>query len=260
MMPDPLEALRLPVVPVEPRPEFAAACCGASRASAEPTGPQRATVRYFVDDLDAAVAFYCGCWASRRNCAPRRPSPCSTAAICACCSASPGGATPCPTAALPAPGGWNRISLRVPDLPATVEELRSQGARFRTGIITGVGVRQSCSTTRPATSSSCSSRPPDTTSEPAGRLTSRRPSPDTKGAPDEHRQRPVHRQRRRRRDRVLPGPPGLRGSMLPTRRSPCSPRRPAAAAQPSPGDHRRRRPHARRDYPGPGGWNRIGSR
>ena len=43
---------------------------------------------------------------------------------------------------VPAPGGWNRIALRVSDLSATVAELSSKGARFRTGITTGVTVRQ----------------------------------------------------------------------------------------------------------------------
>ena len=42
----------------------------------------------------------------------------------------------------PGPGGWNRIALQVEDLPAAVEELRGQGARFRNDIVTGVGVRQ----------------------------------------------------------------------------------------------------------------------
>jgi catechol 2,3-dioxygenase-like lactoylglutathione lyase family enzyme len=43
---------------------------------------------------------------------------------------------------LPEPGGWNRFQLEVTDLAATVEELRTQGARFRSEIITGVGGKQ----------------------------------------------------------------------------------------------------------------------
>jgi hypothetical protein len=57
MMPDPLEALRLPVIPVEPRPVFAASLL--RRLSGEQVPARGATVRYFVADLDAAVAFYC---------------------------------------------------------------------------------------------------------------------------------------------------------------------------------------------------------
>lgn len=47
-----------------------------------------------------------------------------------------------PDGTLPQPGGWNRFQLEGTDLGATVEELRTQGARFRSGIITGVGGKQ----------------------------------------------------------------------------------------------------------------------
>jgi len=40
------------------------------------------------------------------------------------------------------PGGWNRFSVEVKDLAATVAELRRAGARFRNDIVTGVGGRQ----------------------------------------------------------------------------------------------------------------------
>jgi len=47
-----------------------------------------------------------------------------------------------PDGTLPEPGGWNRIALEVSDLTATVEALRDKGIRLRTGILTGVTVRQ----------------------------------------------------------------------------------------------------------------------
>jgi catechol 2,3-dioxygenase-like lactoylglutathione lyase family enzyme len=47
-----------------------------------------------------------------------------------------------PDGTLPEPGGWNRISLRVTDLAATVGRLRGEGVRFRNDIVTGVAVRQ----------------------------------------------------------------------------------------------------------------------
>jgi catechol 2,3-dioxygenase-like lactoylglutathione lyase family enzyme len=43
---------------------------------------------------------------------------------------------------LPEPGGWNRISLHVPELDTTVSVLRQGGVRFRNEISVGVGVRQ----------------------------------------------------------------------------------------------------------------------
>ena len=40
------------------------------------------------------------------------------------------------------PGGWNRIVLRVKDLPALVESLGKGGVRFRNTVETGPGGRQ----------------------------------------------------------------------------------------------------------------------
>ncbi|HUH83382.1 MAG TPA: VOC family protein [Stellaceae bacterium] len=40
------------------------------------------------------------------------------------------------------PGGWNRFAIEVADLDATVASLRKSGARFRNGIVTGVGEKQ----------------------------------------------------------------------------------------------------------------------
>jgi catechol 2,3-dioxygenase-like lactoylglutathione lyase family enzyme len=42
----------------------------------------------------------------------------------------------------PEPGGWNRFTLEVDDLVATVDTLRSAGAVFRNDIVDGVGGRQ----------------------------------------------------------------------------------------------------------------------
>ena len=42
----------------------------------------------------------------------------------------------------PEPGGWNRIQLHVPDLDTTVEKLRSAGAHFRNDIVIGNGGKQ----------------------------------------------------------------------------------------------------------------------
>jgi catechol 2,3-dioxygenase-like lactoylglutathione lyase family enzyme len=145
MMPDPLDALRLPVVPVEPRPQFTAALLRRIQGQNGPAVGAGATVRYFVTDLDAAVAFY------RDNLdfeEELRPSPefamlyrgdlrllLSVPGGGGAGQAPPGGPPP-------EPGGWNRIALRVPDLAAAVGELRRAGASFRSTAPTGVSVRQ----------------------------------------------------------------------------------------------------------------------
>src|SRR4051812_44096861 len=58
-MHDPLDALRLPIVPIEPRPEFAARLLRRMQSTTLSEARPTATVRYFVDDLDRAVEFYC---------------------------------------------------------------------------------------------------------------------------------------------------------------------------------------------------------
>src|SRR6478672_7896463 len=55
---DPLDALRLPIVPVEPRPEFAEALLRRMQAVDQAERRTTPTIRYFVQDIDAAVEFY----------------------------------------------------------------------------------------------------------------------------------------------------------------------------------------------------------
>jgi len=103
------------------------------------------SVRYIVDDVDAAIEFY------RRLGfeVDMHPAPAfamlSRGALRLLLSApggGPGGGQAMPDGTAPEPGGWNRFQLEVPDLDATVETLRAQGARFRNEILDGVGGRQ----------------------------------------------------------------------------------------------------------------------
>jgi catechol 2,3-dioxygenase-like lactoylglutathione lyase family enzyme len=145
MIPDPLDALRLPVVPVEPRPEFAAALLRRIEGAAELPAGRPATVRYFVTDLDTAVDFYQDLLGFEEE---LRPSPAfamlyrGDLRLLLSVPGHAGGGGVLPDGSVPAPGGWNRIALRVPDLDAMVAELTRKGARFRTSITTGVSVRQ----------------------------------------------------------------------------------------------------------------------
>jgi glyoxylase I family protein len=52
------------------------------------------------------------------------------------------GSRPMPDGRVQEPGGWNRVVLRVADLPARVEALKKAGVRFRNEIETGPGGRQ----------------------------------------------------------------------------------------------------------------------
>ena len=52
------------------------------------------------------------------------------------------GSRPMPNGQLQEPGGWNRVVLKVADLPAFVVELQKAGLRFRNEMETGPGGRQ----------------------------------------------------------------------------------------------------------------------
>jgi catechol 2,3-dioxygenase-like lactoylglutathione lyase family enzyme len=149
---DPLEALRLPVVPIEPRAEFASALLRRIRGAPAPDVPEAgapekpaaerhaATVRYFVDDMERAVTFYCRSLGFEEE---LRPSPAfamlyrGDLRLLLSLPAEPHALADGP---LPAPGGFNRMSLRVRDLASTVSELRRQGATFATPITAGPAV------------------------------------------------------------------------------------------------------------------------
>jgi len=140
---DPLEDLRLPIVPIEPRPEFAKALLRRiSQGEEEPRVAGAPTVRYFVTDLDAAVDFYCGALGFEVE---LRPSPVFAMLYrgeLRLLLTVPGEPHAMPDGTWPAPGGWNRISLRVADLRGSVAALRARGVRLRTKIVTGPAVEQ----------------------------------------------------------------------------------------------------------------------
>lgn len=52
------------------------------------------------------------------------------------------GSRPMPDGQRQQPGGWNRIVLRVADLPACIEQLKRAGLQFRNEIEAGPGGRQ----------------------------------------------------------------------------------------------------------------------
>ncbi|MFI6563824.1 VOC family protein [Streptomyces sp. NPDC050534] len=105
-----------------------------------------ATVRYIVDDVDAAIAFYCGQLGFREV---MHPAPAFAMIVrddlrlaLSSPGGGPGGGQAMPDGTLPRPGGWNRISLQVADLDADVRRLKQAGVPFRNEPITGVGGRQ----------------------------------------------------------------------------------------------------------------------
>lgn len=104
------------------------------------------SVRYIVDDVDAAIEFYAELLGFDVD---MHPAPAfamlsrgELRLLLSAAGGGPGGGAAMPDGSAPAPGGWNRFQVEVDDLAATVERLRGQGARFRNEIVEGVGGRQ----------------------------------------------------------------------------------------------------------------------
>lgn len=68
------------------------------------------------------------------------------------------GSRPMPNGQQQAPGGWNRVVLRVNDLPAFIETLKKAGLHFRNEMETGPGGKQYRSRIPTEIPLSCSSR------------------------------------------------------------------------------------------------------
>ncbi len=104
------------------------------------------SVRYFVDDMDEAVTFYCDHLGFAEVLRPAPPFAMLTRGdlrlLLSVPGGGPGGGAAMPDGTMPSPGGWNRFALEVDDLDATVAVLRAAGAHFRNEIVDGMGGRQ----------------------------------------------------------------------------------------------------------------------
>jgi catechol 2,3-dioxygenase-like lactoylglutathione lyase family enzyme len=103
-------------------------------------------VRYIVNDVDAAIAFYCGLLGFEEV---MHPAPAfamlkrgELRLVLSAPNPSGGGGQPMPDGTAQAPGGWNRFAIDTDDLEALVARLRKAGARFRNDIVVGVGGNQ----------------------------------------------------------------------------------------------------------------------
>jgi catechol 2,3-dioxygenase-like lactoylglutathione lyase family enzyme len=105
------------------------------------------SVRYIVNDVDAAISFYCDNLGFTEV---MHPAPAfamlargDLRLVLSAPGGGPGGGQVMPDGTMPTPGGWNRFSIEVADLAAVVRGLREKGVRFRNEIVDGVGGRQS---------------------------------------------------------------------------------------------------------------------
>jgi catechol 2,3-dioxygenase-like lactoylglutathione lyase family enzyme len=104
------------------------------------------SVRYIVNDVEAAIDFYCSHLGFHLDMHPAPPfammSRGDLRLLLSMPSGEGGGGQAMPDGTQPKPGGWNRFSLEVPDLADTVRTLRAAGTHFRNDIVTGTGGKQ----------------------------------------------------------------------------------------------------------------------
>jgi catechol 2,3-dioxygenase-like lactoylglutathione lyase family enzyme len=101
-------------------------------------------VRYMVDDVEAAVAWYTRHlgFSLLSNHAPAFADVQRGSLRLLISGPTSSAGRPMPDGERPGPGGWNRIHLIVDDLPAEVARLHAAGVRFRNDIVTGPGGSQ----------------------------------------------------------------------------------------------------------------------
>ena len=101
-------------------------------------------VRYMVDDVEAAVAFYTTHlgFTLLSKTAPAFADVERGGLRLLLSGPTSSAGRPMPDGRRPGPGGWNRIHLIVEDLASEVNRLRAAGVQFRNDIVTGPGGAQ----------------------------------------------------------------------------------------------------------------------
>jgi catechol 2,3-dioxygenase-like lactoylglutathione lyase family enzyme len=102
------------------------------------------SVRYMVDDVDAAIAFYTTHFNFTliSSAAPAFADVIRGRLRLLLSGPGSSAGRPMPDGRKPVPGGWNRIHLIVADLAAEVDRLQAAGLQFRNEIVTGPGGSQ----------------------------------------------------------------------------------------------------------------------
>lgn len=101
-------------------------------------------VRYQVKDVARAVAFYTGHlgFTLEHQQLPAFASVSLGGVTMLLSGPGASGSRPMPDGQSQEPGGWNRVVLRVSNLPALIDALKSGGVRLRNQMETGPGGRQ----------------------------------------------------------------------------------------------------------------------
>src|SRR3954468_3738945 len=102
------------------------------------------SVRYMVDDVDEAIAFYTDNFEFElgHNASPAFAEVIRGRLRLLLAGPRSSAGRPMPDGRRPAPGGWNRIHFVVDNIASEVERLRSTGVSFRNEILSGPGGQQ----------------------------------------------------------------------------------------------------------------------
>jgi catechol 2,3-dioxygenase-like lactoylglutathione lyase family enzyme len=105
---------------------------------------QLVNVRYMVDDVDNAVAFYTTHFGFtvRSNAAPAFADVVRGQLRLLLSGPKSSAGRPMPDGRTPEPGGWNRIHFIVDDIASEIERLREAGVKFRNEVVSGPGGQQ----------------------------------------------------------------------------------------------------------------------
>ena len=103
------------------------------------------SIRYMIDDVPAAIAFYTTVlgFALEHDASPAFAAVSRDGVRLLLSGEGSSGKRPLPDGRRQEPGGWNRIHLQVTDLEGEVKRLRAAGVPFRTNeIVSGPGGAQ----------------------------------------------------------------------------------------------------------------------
>ena len=103
-----------------------------------------ATIRYIVNDVETAIGFYTGLlgFELKQDFAPAMGILEKDDLELWIAGPPASAQRSMPDGSQPAPGGWNRMVVKVEDIAATVAALTEAGANFRNEIISGPGGQQ----------------------------------------------------------------------------------------------------------------------
>lgn len=106
--------------------------------------PTAALVRYQIQDVDRAIAFYTGNlgFELKQRSGPVFATIARGDLHLLLSGPESSGSRPLPDGRRQEPGGWNRIVIYVDDIDATIATLRKAGARFRNDVESGPGGKQ----------------------------------------------------------------------------------------------------------------------